>query len=106
MKSYLESLRPALRRRGVLVTTVFPGFVQTPLLANVLAKTGAASPPGVMPVEAAVRKIATAIRRGSRVAIFPLGSTAVLVRCARCLPAFLYDWVMTRLRQRVQLLPY
>ncbi len=104
LKSYLESLRPALRRRGVLVTTVFPGFVQTPLLTNLLAKTGAAAPPGVVPVEVAVRKIANAIRRGSRVTLFPL-STAILTRCARCLPAFLYDWVMTRLARRVPL-PY
>ncbi len=29
---YLEGLRPALRRRGIAVTTVFPGFVHTPLL--------------------------------------------------------------------------
>jgi short-subunit dehydrogenase len=104
LKSYLESLRPTLRRRGVLVTMVFPGFVQTPLLANLLVKTGATTPPGVMPAEAAVRKIVTAIRRGSRISIFPL-STAILVRCARCLPAFLYDRVMTRLARRTQL-PY
>lgn len=104
VRFYLESLRPALRRRGVLVTTVYPGFVQTPLLTNVLAKTGAATPPGVMPAEVAVRKIAAAIRRGSRVSIFPLG-LAILVRCARCLPAFLYDRIMTRIARRMHL-PY
>jgi short-subunit dehydrogenase len=104
LRSYLESLRPALRRRGVLVTTVFPGFVQTPLLANVLTKTGAATPPGVMPAEVAVLKIAAAIRRGSRIAIFPLG-LGLLVRGARLLPAFLFDWIMTRVARRIPL-PY
>jgi short-subunit dehydrogenase len=30
--AYLESLRSELRQRGIAVTTVFPGYVQTPLL--------------------------------------------------------------------------
>ena len=42
---YLESLRPPLRRRGVRVTTIFPGFVRTPLLQNLLAESGASPPP-------------------------------------------------------------
>lgn len=104
VRFYLESLRPSLRRRGVQATTVYPGFVQTPLLSNLLAKTGAKSPPGVVAAEAAARKIATAIRRGSREAFFPFG-LAMLVRIARCLPAFLYDRVMTRVAKRIPL-PY
>ncbi len=34
LANYLESLRPPLRRRGIAVTTVLPGFVRTPLMAN------------------------------------------------------------------------
>ena len=104
VRSYLESLRPSLRRRGVKVTTVYPGFVQTPLLTNLLAKTGAASPPGVVQVDVAARKIVAAIRKGSRESYFPF-STTMLVRIARCLPAFLYDRVMTRVAKRIPL-PY
>src|SRR5438874_2459247 len=29
LTTYLEALRPALKRRGVTVTTVYPGFVRT-----------------------------------------------------------------------------
>ncbi|HTU21728.1 MAG TPA: SDR family NAD(P)-dependent oxidoreductase, partial [Gemmataceae bacterium] len=32
LMTYLESLRPPLRRRGIAVTTVLPGFVRTPLM--------------------------------------------------------------------------
>src|SRR5581483_4216257 len=44
--NYLESLRPALRRRGIAVTTVLPGFVRTPLLegARVQAPVPAMEP--------------------------------------------------------------
>ena len=33
--AYLESLRSELRQRGIAVTTVFPGYVQTPLLDEI-----------------------------------------------------------------------
>ena len=32
LTTFLESLRPALRPRGILVTLAYPGFVETPLL--------------------------------------------------------------------------
>jgi short-subunit dehydrogenase len=104
LASYLEGLRPALRRRGVAVTTVFPGFVRTPLLDGLLATTGAAAPPGTMGVEAAAGKITAAIRRGHRVCCFPW-TTSWLVYGARWLPPAVYDWVMTHLAARVPL-PY
>lgn len=104
LSAYLESLRPALRKRGVVVTTVFPGFVRTGLLAGVLADTGAAPPPGVVSVEKAAEQILSAIRRRSRVHCFPL-STTLLAHISRSLPAGIYDWVMGRVAARNPMTP-
>jgi short-subunit dehydrogenase len=102
LASYLASLRPALRKRGIQVTTVFPGFVRTPLLENLLAPSGAPMPPGVVEPGAAAAKIAAAIRRGSRESSFPL-RTSWLAYFSRRLPPFVYDWIMTRAARSIPL---
>ncbi|MHB1558913.1 MAG: SDR family NAD(P)-dependent oxidoreductase [Isosphaeraceae bacterium] len=58
---YMEGLRIALRKMGVVVTTVCPGFVQTPM-----TPMDAAATPFVMSAEAAADRIARLIegRRG------------------------------------------
>lgn len=89
--AYLESLRPPLRRRGIAVTTVLPGFVRTPLMMNALAQP----PMAMMEPEAAARHILRAIRRRSRVYAFPW-STSLLLSVLRWLPPWLYDWCMAR----------
>lgn len=91
LMTYLESLRPALRRRGIAVTTVLPGFVRTPLMINAPVQ-----PPMAMmePAEAA-RHILRAIRKRSRVYAFPW-STSLLLRVLNSLPPWLYDWCMVR----------
>jgi short-subunit dehydrogenase len=88
---YLESLRPPLRRRGIAVTTVLPGFVRTPLMANAPVQP----PMKMMEPEAAARHILRAIRRRSRVYSFPW-STSLLLRVLQLLPPWLYDWCMAR----------
>jgi short-subunit dehydrogenase len=104
LASYLESLRPQLRRRGIAVTTIFPGFVQTPLLQDLAATAGDSAFSGVVQVELAARTIAKAIWRRRRVCCFPR-STTWLMSLARLLPPRLYDRVMTRLAKRYTL-PY
>jgi short-subunit dehydrogenase len=104
LATYLESLRPPLRRRGVKVTTIFPGFVRTPLLGNLLTESGAPVPPGVLEPEKAAEIITRAIRRGSRISCFPRGAS-LLAHASRWLPPAAYDWVMTRLAAHVPL-PY
>jgi short-subunit dehydrogenase len=91
LSNYLESLRPSLRRRGIAVTTVLPGFVRTPLMAGALVQP----PIPMMEPEAAARHILRAIRRKSRVYAFPW-STSVMLGILRWLPAWLYDWCMAR----------
>ncbi len=55
---YMEGLRIAARKRGVVVTTVCPGFVQTPM-----APMDAAATPFIMSAEAAADRIARLIER-------------------------------------------
>jgi short-subunit dehydrogenase len=88
---YLESLRPALRRRGIAVTTILPGFVRTPLMENALVQP----PMAMMEPETAARHILRAIRKRSRVYAFPW-STRMLLRVLSWLPPWLYDWCMER----------
>lgn len=91
LTAYLESLRPPLRKRGIAVTIVLPGFVRTPLMAGAPIRP----PLAMMEPEVAARHILRAIRRRSRVYAFPW-STSLLLAILRCLPAFLYDWCMAR----------
>lgn len=89
--NYLESLRPPLRRRGIFVTTVLPGFVRTPLM-----ETAPAQPPWtMMEPDIAARHILRAIRRRSRVYAFPW-TMKLLLGVLRWLPACCYDWCMVR----------
>ncbi|HTU17623.1 MAG TPA: SDR family NAD(P)-dependent oxidoreductase [Gemmataceae bacterium] len=91
LMTYLESLRPPLRRRGIAVTTVLPGFVRTPLMLG-----AAVQPPmAMMEPEDASRHILRAIRRRSRVYAFPW-STSLVLNVLRWLPPWLYDWCMAR----------
>lgn len=91
LTTYLESLRPPLRKRGIAVTIVLPGFVRTPLMARAPIQP----PVAMMEPEVAARHILRAIRRRSRVYAFPWSSN-VLLGVLRCLPAWLYDWCMAR----------
>jgi short-subunit dehydrogenase len=91
LATYLESLRPPLRRRGIFVTTVLPGFVRTPLMASAPVQPRMA----MMEPEKAAQHILSAIRRRSRVYAFPWRASLVL-GVLRWLPPWLYDWCMAR----------
>src|SRR5262245_18595069 len=89
--NYLESLRPPLRKRGIAVTTVLPGFVRTPLVENAKLRVPL---PMIEPEEAA-RFILQAIRRRRRVFAFPWG-TSLTLGVLGWLPPGVYDWLMAR----------
>jgi short-subunit dehydrogenase len=99
--TYLESLRPALRRRGITVTTVLPGFVRTPLMENARVRAPVA---WMEPAEAA-RHIMQAVRRRYRVHAFPWG-TRLGIAVLGWLPPRLYDWCMVRGAARIPDVPY
>ena len=85
---YMEGLRIALRGEGVVVTTVCPGFVQTPM-----APMDAAATPFVMSAEAAADRIARLIaRRRGGVHRFPRRMAMLMSLIAR-----LPDAVVARL---------
>jgi short-subunit dehydrogenase len=85
---YMEGLRIALRRKGVVVTTVCPGFVQTPM-----APMDAAATPFVMSAEAAAGRIARLIaRRRGGVHRFPRRMAMLMSLVAR-----LPDGIVARL---------
>jgi NADP-dependent 3-hydroxy acid dehydrogenase YdfG len=81
---YMEGLRIALRRRGVAVATVRPGFVDT-----LIEPMDAAATPFLISAEAAAKKIRRVIdARRSGVVSFPLRMAALTALIAR-LPDFL-----------------
>jgi short-subunit dehydrogenase len=86
---YLESLRPALRRRGIRVCTAFPGFVRTDMSEALPFRR----PMPMLSPEAAAQRIVRAIVKGRREVFFPWYQAAVM-SVLRHLPAWLYDRLM------------
>lgn len=91
LSAYLEALRPALKRRGVTVTTACPGFVRTALTRD----TPFRKPVPMMEPEQAGRRIAGAALRRPRNCVFPL-STSIGMSFLRHLPDPVFDWMMDR----------
>jgi short-subunit dehydrogenase len=65
--AYLEALRPGLRRRGVTVTTVCPGFVRTQMSTSVPYQR----PIKMIEPEEAARHLVRAVEKRPRNCIFP-----------------------------------
>jgi short-subunit dehydrogenase len=98
--AYLESLRSELRQRGIAVTTVFPGYVQTPLLDEINGMMGADMSRGrALTASAAAAMIVTAIDR-KRSYIYLPWAIGFSARISRLLPPRLYDRVMSRMFSR------
>lgn len=89
LSTYLESLRPALKRRGIAITTVCPGFVRTAMTETTPFK----KPPPMMEPETAARQIVRAVQRRPRNHVFPFG-TAVGMAVLRHMPDPIFDWMM------------
>jgi short-subunit dehydrogenase len=91
ISAYLEGLRPALKRRGVTITTVCPGFVRTALTVD----TPFRKPIKMLTPEQAARYIVRAIERRPRDYVFPF-STRLGMGFLRGLPNWAFDWMMDR----------
>jgi short-subunit dehydrogenase len=87
VKTYMESLRLHLRGRGIHVTTIFPGFVRTPMTSIHQFRM-----PFLMEADEAGRRVARALRRKKKEFHFPW-QTERLVKFSRWLP----DWIMERI---------
>lgn len=91
LTTYLEGLRPALKRRGVTITTVYPGFVRTAMTED----TPFRRPMRMMEPEQAAAYLVKAIEKRPRDYVFPLG-TALGMGLLRRMPCRIYDWMMDR----------
>ncbi len=83
VNTYMEGLRIQLRRRGIAVTTVCPGFIRTPM-----TEVNQFPMPFVMNADKAARKILRAIARKKKVYDFPF-ATNLMMRSLRWMPDFL-----------------
>jgi short-subunit dehydrogenase len=98
--AYLESLRSELRHRGIIVTTVFPGYVQTPLLDEINGMMGADMSGGkAFTSNAAAVRIMKGIER-RRSYVYVPARLGLSVRLSRFMPPRMYDRIMGRMFSR------
>ena len=88
--TYLESLRVEMRRHGIRVVTICPGYIETPLTA-----VNPYPMPFLMKPEKAARSIANAIAREKRFHVLPW-QMALVGRLLRLLPNAVYDVIFAR----------
>jgi short-subunit dehydrogenase len=87
--AYLEALRPGLRRRGVTVTTVCPGFVRTQMSTSVPYQR----PVKMIEPEEAARYLVRAVERRPRNCVFP-SSTRIGLAILKYMPDGWFDRLM------------
>jgi len=85
---YMEAARAELRRFGVQVTTLFPGYIDTPLNQDV------ASRPFLVSAESGAKRIADLVERGVRTSTVPVLPWTVLGFFMRALPDFAWDRIV------------
>jgi short-subunit dehydrogenase len=86
--AYLEAVRPGLRRRGVTVTTVCPGFVRTQMSTDIPYQ----HPIKMLEPEVAARHRLRAIDRRPRNCVFPWD-----MRIGLAILKYMPDWFFDRL---------
>ena len=94
VNAYLEGLRISLRKKGVMVTTICPGYVRTPMIPM---NSGT---PFIMTAETAAARIMRAIvKKKGGVVAFPLPMALLSALSAR-LPDVLVASFMNELREK------
>lgn len=83
--NYLESLRVEMLRHDIVVTTIAPGYIRTPM-----TEVNPYRMPFLMDADVAARKMAAAISAGRRFAVVPW-QMGIVARLMRCLPAAIWD---------------
>ncbi len=85
-----ETLRVELAGKGITVSLINPGFVDTPL-----TRTNPFPMPGLMTAEAAARRILRGLERRRFEIAFPFGFTMAM-KALRTMPTVAYLWIMRR----------
>jgi NAD(P)-dependent dehydrogenase (short-subunit alcohol dehydrogenase family) len=95
LNALLEAFRVELKPFGIGVTTICPGWIRTPLTANINVPQS-----DLMEVEEAARRIVAAIRDRRRFYAFP-PRIAWRLRLLGWLPSSAADWVIARALARL-----
>jgi short-subunit dehydrogenase len=95
VNALIEAIRVEVEPRGVGTTTICPGWVRTPMTANLTAI------PRMLEVEDAARRILQALGKRRKFVAFPRGD-AIRCRLLRWLPAGIGDWLVGRMMRRLQ----
>jgi len=94
MTAFFESVRLDTLDKGIDVTIIQPGFIETPLTSGRTNKM-----PFLMKLEDAIPHFVKAIERKRRFAAFPW-QLAWFVRAGKVFPGWLYDRIASRARYR------
>jgi short-subunit dehydrogenase len=90
LSTFFESLRIELRPNNIYVTTIHPGFIDTPMTRGRNQKM-----PFLLDVERAAQLMLRAIEARRRTYAFPW-QLAAIARAGRWLPAALYDRMLSK----------
>jgi NAD(P)-dependent dehydrogenase (short-subunit alcohol dehydrogenase family) len=88
--SYCESLRVELKRTGIKVVTISPGYIDTPM-----TRSNKYPMPFLMPAARFANKAVNCISRGASYQVIPW-QMGVVARLLRLLPNWLYDAAFSR----------
>jgi len=94
MTMFFESVRLDMIGKGIDVTIIQPGFIETPLTAGRTNRM-----PYVMKLDDAIPYFLSAIEKKKAFAAFPW-QLASIVRLGKIMPASLYDRIASRMRYR------
>ena len=94
--SLVESLYPHLKRHGIDITVICPGFVETPMTA-----VNTFPMPFLIPVEEAVDRIHEGLAAKKYEIVFPW-KMAVLMKTLRILPHKMFFWIVGYAANRAQ----
>jgi short-subunit dehydrogenase len=94
MTAFFESVRLDVKKRGIDVTIIQPGFIRTPLTDG---RTN--NMPFLMELDDAVPHFIKAIEKRKKFAAFPW-QLATIVRAGKFMPSWIYDRVAGRARYR------
>ncbi|WP_423680029.1 SDR family oxidoreductase [Undibacterium sp. WLHG33] len=88
--SYCESLRVELKKSGIRVVTIAPGYIDTPM-----TQINTYRMPFLMPVQKFAAKAVQTIDAGCSYRVIPW-QMGIVAKCLRLLPNALYDAVFSR----------
>lgn len=96
MHSYAESLRLEMRRYGIRVVTIAPGYIDTPMTSN-----NHFPMPFLMPADRFAAQALRAIDAGASFRVIPW-QMGLVARLLRLLPNGLFDLLFARAPQKAR----